>query len=344
MEFVQFMPLAILWPPPLAGFIVYSMAGTNIRGVLYNATGERFMERYYPDKKEFVQREAQARAIFKEVKEGRGSLHGGVYISLRHLPRNLISEFIQRTERGNLFENLKQYGVDIYEDGIEVYPACHYTCGGVDIDEKCRTTLKGLYAVGEVGSGAKDGADRLAGNAITFALLMGKIAGGEAAEEAKDGDLPDLDQGQLKELQELAIAPLKAKQGIQPYQIKQKVREIMSTYAFFGRTKEGLETGIQQIEEIKEKDCPLVYSSAKTKTLNAEWAETLEVRNMLDVAEMVHRAALLRTESRGLHERNDYPNEDPQWLKHILIKKINGKLALRTEQIVDFPYVTPPRR
>jgi succinate dehydrogenase/fumarate reductase flavoprotein subunit len=162
MEFIQFFPAACLWPSNLYRDnypyeLIYSL-----RGILYNKHGERFMERYYPVEKDFVPREAMSKAIAKEVREGRGSAHGGAYLSFRHLPRNLLDTYLKETWDVPFFQSLREAGVDLREDAIEMGPAAHYVQGGCWIDEKCRTNLPGLYAAGEVGSGGKDGADRLA--------------------------------------------------------------------------------------------------------------------------------------------------------------------------------------
>lgn len=343
MEFVQFMPLAILWPPVLRGFVLYSFTEV-IRGHLYNIHGERFMERYYPDRKEFVLREAQSRAIFREVKEGRGTPHGGVYLTVNHLPRNLVDEYVRRSERGQVWDKLREYGIDLYRDGIEIYPACHYTAGGLWIDEKCRTSLEGLCAIGEAGSGGKDGADRMAGHGIIYALTMGIVAGREAARSSARESAPEVDERQVQRLAKCALEPLKRQSGVKPYEIKAEVRRVMANYGFYARTEEGLKKGIDDLEALSKDGLPRICSSVKDGVMNAEWVEALEARNMAGVAQTVLRSALLRTESRGLHERDDYPHTDPAWLKHILIKEKDGELRLRTEPVTDFPIIKPPER
>ncbi|MBI4321598.1 MAG: FAD-binding protein [Chloroflexi bacterium] len=341
MEFVQFMPLAIVWPPSLQGCVLYSFADI-IRGQLYNLRGERFMERYYPDKKEFVLREAQSRAIFREIREGRGSSHGGVYLAINALPRNIIDSFIKRTERGRLWEKLREHGVDVYHDGIEIAPACHYTCGGLWIDERCRTSLEGLYAIGEVGSGGKDGADRMSGHGIIYGLTMGIIAAKDAAGTVAEVAQPDVDRQQVRRLVQDASEPLLRRSGTRQHEIKAEVRSVCSTYGFYGRTETGLLEGLKRIEAVRKDAIPRVYSTRKGRVLNGEWIGALEARNMADVAEMVLTSALMRKESRGLHERDDYPQTDPAWLQHILLNRKDGLLDLRVEPVVEFPVVEPP--
>ncbi|MBI2955472.1 MAG: FAD-binding protein [Chloroflexi bacterium] len=341
MEFVQFMPLAMVWPPVFKGFVLYSMAD-NIRGHMYNSKGERFMERYYPDQKEFVLREAQSRAIFREVKEGRGSPHGGVWLTINVMPRNLIDLFIKRTERGRIWDKLREeYGIDVHYDGMEVYPACHYTCGGLWIDEKCRTQLEGLYAVGESASGGKDGADRMSGHGLIYAMTMGIVAGRDAAASVANEALPEVDPKQVKRLAEIASEPLVMNGGVKPYEIKAEIRNILSTSAFYGRTEDGLKAGLSRLDVVRKDALPEVYSSAKGRILNGEWVGALEARNMADVARMVLESALLRRESRGLHERDDYPQTDPAWLKHIIMSQTDGDLKIRAEPLEEFPYLQP---
>ena len=338
MEFVQFMPLTALWPLSVRGDITaYSML-VELRPIFYNKLGERFMERYFPEMKDFAPREAQGRAIAKEVREGRGSPHGGAYLTLRHLPKNLLDEYLSAQEYVPLIVKLRDAGFDIYRDGLEVGPAAHYVHGGCWVNERCETNLPGLYAIGEVGSGGKDGADRLAGNSLPFCFAMGIIGGQEAAERAKNMESPKINETQAEELIRRSSAYMERSEGISPFQLKGKVRKIMSQSAVFARSKEGLEKGIAEIEKMKAEDMPRLYCAAKNKRFNIESVEVLEAHNMVGVAEGVLRSALMRTESRGLHERADFPDEDPAWLKHVMIEKKGDTMSLSTEPVV-FPFV-----
>ena len=340
MEFIQFIPAATLWPANLRGDVYPYMLWINLHPIFYNSLGERFLERYYPDVKDWATREAVARAIVKEVRAGRGSPHGGAYMSFSHLPRNLVDNFLERAGGVHFFRKLKEVGVDIRYDAIEVAPGAHYVQGGCWINKKCETSYKGLYAVGEVGSGGKDGADRLAGNSITFCLAMGYIAGREAAERAKEVSLSEVDKRDVEKFSQKIYAPLKRKNGKRPVEIKKAIREIMSTYAFLERDEEGLQFALKKLGEIREKDLPRLATLAKNKIFNVEWVDALEAINMVEVAEMVCNAALMRTESRGLHQRTDYPNSDPAWLRHIIIEKIGEEVKFSTEP-VDLSIITP---
>ncbi len=340
MEFNQFMPVATLWPPNLYGDITPFALLIELYGIFYNSRGERFMERYYPKEKDWVTREAAGRAIMREAREGRGSPHGGAYLSFKHLPRNFLDRFLEKAGKAPFFEKLREAGVDLHQDAIEVGPTAHYVQGGLWIDEDCRSTVDGLYAVGEVASGGMDGADRLAGNALPFCMVMGKLGGRAAAERAKSTGLSDPDEAQVERLKKEILSPLERKEGVRGQTVKEKIRGIMSSHAIFARNKEGLEEGLKELENIEEKDLSQLFTPAKQKRFNLDWIESLEARNMLVVAQMVLKAALQRTESRGLHERSDYPDQDPQWLKHILIQKVEERTVLSTEP-VSFPYLKP---
>ena len=340
MEFVQFIPALTLWPPNLFGDPYPYLLWAGLHPVFYNSLGERFLERYYPDEKDWATREAVARAIVKEVKAGRGSPHGGAYMSFRHLPRNLIDDFLEKASGVEYLVKLKDAGIDIRYDGIEIAPGAHYVQGGCWINEKCETSLAGLYAVGEAGSGGKDGADRLAGNSITFCMAMGSIAGMEAAKRAKSSPLLRIMENDADRLVRKMLVPMERKDGMRPTDFKRALRKIMSQHAFVERDGEGLGGGLRKLKEMRERDLPGMATAAKNEMFNTEWVDALEAVNLMDVAEMVCRSALIREESRGLHQRVDYPDADPGWLRHVLIEKADNGMALSTTP-VEFPIMKP---
>lgn len=340
MEFIQFIPTATLWPPTLRGDPYPYLLWVSLHPIFYNSFGERFLERYYPDVKDWATREAVTRAIVKEVGAGRGSPHGGAYMSFRHLPRNLIDHFLEKAQGVHYLEKLKETGLDLREDAIEVAPGTHYVQGGCWINEKCETNQEGLYAAGEIGSGGKDGADRLAGNSITFCLAMGSIAGLEASKRVKEVPLMEIDRGQVDSHSTKILSLLDRTGGKRPVDIKKAVRKIMSTYVFLERNEGGLRLALKRLSEIRERDLPFLATVAKSTTFNLEWVDGLEVINMVDVAELVCETALMRTESRGLHQRTDYPKTNPDWLRHITIEKMGGEMKLSTEP-VDLSLINP---
>ncbi|MDY7035862.1 MAG: FAD-binding protein [Thermodesulfobacteriota bacterium] len=338
MEFVQFIPTVTLWPQIVRGDLFpYSLLNA-VYGMFFNKMGERFMERYYPKEKDWATREAASRAIAQEVREGRGSPHGGAYLSFKHIPKNLMDTFLETNKESSFMKNLERTGFNIREDALEVGPGAHYVQGGCWIDEKCRTNLGRLYAIGELGSGGKDGADRLAGNSLPFCMVMGYVAGKEAAKNESSGDLPEIDKTQVDRLTKKVHEYFDRTDGVRPKEIKVKVRGILGEYAIFQRNAEGLKDGIKQIEDIKTEMLPKLSCAAKTKTFNLEWMEALEAENIVDVAEMILRSALMREESRGLHERSDFPEKDEKWLKHLIIKKVDEKMSFSAEPIT-FPHV-----
>jgi succinate dehydrogenase/fumarate reductase flavoprotein subunit len=340
MEFIQFFPAAALWPANVYRDAYPYGLIYELYGVFYNRLGERFMERYYPIEKDFATRNAQSRAIAREVREGRGSRHGGAYLSFRHLPRNLLNSYLEECWDIPFFKSLREAGVDLREDAIEIGPAAHYVQGGCWVNERCETTLTGLYAAGELGSGGKDGADRLAGNALPFCMAMGYVAGKESANHANAIDMPKISDDQVESICTEASSPLMRTDGVRPLEMKKNIRRLMSRYMMFERRGDELQTAINELEGMRKDVLPRLLSSVKITRFNIEWTDALEARNMLDVAEMSMRCALMRTETRGLHERADYPEEDPRWLKQSIVAKEENGMRLATEP-VTFPYVKP---
>jgi succinate dehydrogenase/fumarate reductase flavoprotein subunit len=339
MEFMQFLPNAALWPRSVRGDAFPYSFTVMFRAHFYNRIGERFLERYYPVEKDFATREAVSRAIFREVREGRGSPHGGAYLSLRHLPRNLIDEILEPMKQNPFLVRLREEGIDLRWDAIEVGPGAHYYQGGCRINKKCETSLEGLYAIGEA-SGGRDGADRLPGNSLPFCMAMGYIAGKEAAARAESIGMPRIDENQVKELCAQTVAPIERSDGIRGREVKSSIRNIMSSYLIYERKEDELKVALKEVEKIRDEMLPQLWSKAKGRRFNVDWLGALEARNMVDVSEMLTRSALMRKESRGLHERADYPNEDPAWLKHIIVENVKGRMTLSTKP-VTFPYLKP---
>ena len=265
MEFMQFFPAAALWPRIVRrDHFPYTLLW-RLRGIFYNSIGERFMERYYPVEKDFATREAMSRAIYREVKEGRGSAHGGAYVSFRHLPRNLLNAYLEEMKDNPFLKALQEAGVDIREDGIEIGPAAHYAQGGCWVNERCETTLKGLWAIGEVGAGGKDGADRLAGNALPFCMAMGYIAGKEVVREAANNAVPKLDMKQIDRFCREARKPLVRESGITAFAVKKNIQRLMTGCMIFDRNKKELEKGLSELNRMRSEDYENLYVSNKSK-------------------------------------------------------------------------------
>lgn len=341
MEFQQFMPAAGLWPPSIQGSLTpYGML-VSLYGYYLNDQGERFMERYYPKTKDWATRQETARAIANEVRLGLGSPHGGAFLSFKHQPRNILNRYLDVNEEDPVVRKLKASEIDLHYDAFEVAPHAHYSQGGCWVTPKCETSLERLYAIGEVASG-QDGADRLAANALAFCFSMGIVGGKEAAMKAKSSDFLEIEEDHVADLQKEAFAPLERSGGVQPKDIKDKIFELLRVHGSFYRTQEGLEQAIQEIADIRQNHLAGLSTASKDKNYNIEWVEALETRNSIDIAEMLFRSAEMRKESRGAHERADYPDEDPNWLKNIFIHKRGNQLKLSAAP-VKFSYMEPPK-
>ena len=329
MEFQQFFPMCCYTPP-----FEMSTLTANLRYGLharfYNSLGESFMERYLPSDKEWGLRDQTARAIYLENMYGRGSPHGGAYLAVNHLPENLINDWIKREKPGYL-PKLEKMGIDIRKHALECGPASHYSMGGVRVNENCQTTLGRLYAAGEAASGM-DGAERIDGGpSITWCLTMGYIAGKEAAKGAKDLNWLDINMEQVKAEQEMINSLWERKEGIKGFEIKYKIKDIMWRKCALVRDKQGLEEGLRLIQKIKTDDLPGLCIPGSSRILNKGLSEALEAKNMVEVSEMILRAALMREESRKSHYRTDFPKSDNRkWLRNIVIKKEKGDMTFTT--------------
>ncbi len=341
MEFVQFHPTGMVWPPGVRGILVTEgVRGEG--GILRNNKGERFMYKYLPEanRKDFAEtdeeaktwvdaalagqqtearrppelstRDNVARAIYNEVKEGRGSPHGGVFLDIsyqdpEHVKKKLPSMYHQ-------FKDLAD--VDITAGPMEVGPTMHYIMGGVRVDaETAATRVPGLFAAGEC-SGGMHGANRLGGNSLSDLIVFGKRAGAGAAEYAKKIESqPTISDDQVREAQEEMEAPFKRPDGKNPYDIAKQLNQIMSTHVGIYREEKELEAGIAKLEELKQQ---VKQTGIKgTRSYNPGWHLCRDLRNMFICSEAIARSALSRKESRGAHSRLDYPDIDEEVWGHV---------------------------
>lgn len=334
MEFADFYSYTAIWPPITVGEIWPTTFRYDLHAILYNAAGEDFMQRYTGPRK------IPPLAIQREVQEGRGSPRGGVYLSVKHLPSNLVKDFLAPIGRTKWLDRLEAIGFDICSDAIEVAPAGLCSFGGCNINLKCETNLPGLFAAGEVAA-RREGAYTNAGNSMPLCMALGHIAGRETGKKLSDIKPLDIDKEQLARIQKTIFSPMEREEGIRPVAIRQEVQRILGEYAaLVGRSQERLEKGLIEIERVKNEDLPRMAVSAKNMRYNLEWVEAITVRNMIDITELVLKAALTRAESRGLHFREDYPEENPEWLKRIIMVKKNSKTEIKTEP-VTFPHLKP---
>ncbi|MDY7036756.1 MAG: FAD-binding protein [Thermodesulfobacteriota bacterium] len=334
MEFVNFYANTCIWPPIFRGEIWPTVIRHFLSGIYLNKYGVSFWEDY---KRKGI---TGPQAIMQEIREGRGTAHGGIYLSCIHLPENLLEDFYAAAGKVKWLQKLKKVGFDLSRKAVEVCPTSLSTLGGCKVDTRCKTNVPGLYAAGEIASGT-DGAHTINGNQMSFSLTMGSLAGREAAREAKKMRMePSTDDGQVMYLKDLAYAPIRNKGDVRPFELKKRIREVMWEYAnIVGRTEEGLQTAIDLIGQIRE-EVPKLSSHARNRRFNLEWMECLEIDNMLTVCEMTIRSALTREESRGLHFREDFPQMVPDWLRNVIVRKQGDVMSIGTAP-VSFSVIRP---
>jgi succinate dehydrogenase / fumarate reductase, flavoprotein subunit len=313
MEFVQFHPTGMVWPPGVVGLLV-TEAVRGEGGILRNATGERFMERYDPKRLELSTRDVVSRAIFTEVKERRGTPHGGVFLDVSHL-----GEATVRTKLPSMYDQfIELAGVDITREAMEVGPTCHYVMGGIRVEaETGQSTVAGLFAAGEC-SGGMNGANRLGGNSLSDLLVFGKRTGESAAAHAARVQAPGLDEAQLTEARAEMAGYLTGPGGEDPYQLHEELKTVMQEDAGIYRDEAGLSAALARIADLRER-ADSARAPSGTAAYNPGWNLCRDLRNMLIVSEAVTRAALLRHESRGAHSRLDFPNYDDFWGEHNIV-------------------------
>lgn len=342
MEFQQFFPFSCRWPVALKRNTFPGEFRYTLRGRFYNALGEPFMERYLPMAKEWGLRDPTSRAIFIENMEGRGSPHGGVYLDVSFLPENLIDTWLNTT-KPPWINRVKRFGLDIRKQAAEIGPGCHYSMGGVRVNENCETTLSRLYACGEVASGM-DGAERIDGGpALAWCVAMGYITGQETARKAKELDWLNIDPDQVERERARVNALWERKKGVRDSEIKNKIKEMMYQHCSLVRNKIGMEGALKAIEKIKSEDLPRVCVPGPSRIFNRGWTDALEVFSLTDCAEMVLRSALMREETRRSHYRTDFPKrDDANWIKNIVIRREDSKMVFTTVPVA-LPKIKPTK-
>jgi len=331
MEFVQFHPTGMVWPPGVQGLLV-TEAVRGEGGILRNKNGERFMERYDPKRLELSTRDVVARSIYTEVREGRGTEHGGAYLDISHKP----AEYVKR-KLPSMYHQFKELAdVDITKGPMEVGPTCHYMMGGIRVEaETAQTTVPGLFAAGEAAAGLH-GANRLGGNSLSDLLVFGRRAGLAAAKHAKEVSAPNPDPTEIEQAEQEALAPFQRQTGESPYAIHRDLQEIMQSLVGIFRNREDVQRALGELEKFKQRLA--VASVEGTRMFNPGWHLALEMKAMLTVAEAVARSALVREESRGAHSRIDFPNLDPAWgAKNNIIWKNGDAMALRQNPTAELP-------
>lgn len=323
LEFVQFTPTTMAYPPNLAGQSIGGILLGQPQARLYNSAGKRFMADYDPDRMECATRDVVARAIYREILHGRGTIHGGVYLDVTGVPAEVLNS------TGNVLAFLRKMGIDLSTQQIEIAPAAHFFMGGVAVDPGCYTGTGGLFAAGEVTAGVH-GANRLSGNGLTEAVVFGYVAGESAvrylnaAQTTLPGDSVYHDY----------IAPLrefKTRGGageLRQRELHLKLQTIAVRSLGVERNQAGLEEGLREIKSLED-SLSVVYAGG-----HREQIKIFELKNMVLVTRALITAALNRTESRGAHYRTDYPGRDDQgWLKNVCLRMCDNSLVSWLETI-----------
>jgi len=316
MEQVQFHPTGMLYPESRRGVLI-TEAVRGEGGRLFNSKGERFMKKYDP-RGELATRDVVARAIYQEIIEGRGTKRGGVYLDVTHLPREVIEEKLE-----TMLQQFLDIGIDIREEPMEVAPTAHHFMGGARINEHGETTVKNLFAAGEVAGGVH-GANRLGGNALADTQVFGRRAGEAAAKNAllkKDEKYEDVIMEQATAEQD-RIQSLFKDGEYYPFEIRKELQEVMWKNVAIIRNKEGLKTAIARIKELKEMLARVKVPSVDV--YNKDLQDALEAEKLLEVALLTAESALIREESRGAHFREDYPETRDEWKKSIVLNRDKG--------------------
>lgn len=338
MEFPMFLPACLYWPESMKGADVSYISSSALGGWWYNAFGERFIAKWDPVRMEMgTTRDVASIAQAMEILEGRGTPHGGIWVSYKHLPDELIEAgfnrvpFLRNFVYGSF--NLIEFNMDPRKVAYEAGPAAHYWNGGIMINGKGETKMPGLFAGGEVQGGTM-GANRLSGNAVTECVVFGALAGISAAQYAKTVPSPEIDNHQVDKYYEWVYRPLTRNDGPDTIQTRKKIQEMAFKYAGPLREESGLTACLQEIEKMKKDVIPNVFSKAKGRIYNREWFEALEIESMVRILEIVVRASLMRKESRGAMYRTDYPETDnKEWLKNIIASDKDGQVSLEARPV-----------
>ena len=359
MEFVQFHPTGMVWPPSVRGILVTEgVRGEG--GVLRNSLGKRFMfddipDNYKPqtadteeegwryvtgDKSarrppELLTRDHVARCINREVKEGRGSPHGGVFLDIAWIKEKIkdAPEHIKR-KLPSMYHQFKQLAdLDITTTPMEIGPTTHYVMGGVRVDGDTQmSNVPGLFAAGECAAGLH-GANRLGGNSLSDLVVFGKLAGEYAAKFAKEHSAVKANPQQVDEIAALALAPFERSGGPAPYEVQHKLQDMMQELVGIVRVESEMERAVQGLRELQTMADKVTVEG--NREYNPGWHTALDLRNLLTVSEAVAISAIARKESRGAHFRDDYPekSEEASKFNHVIKREADGSMSLRREPL-----------
>ncbi|MCI0480463.1 MAG: succinate dehydrogenase flavoprotein subunit [Candidatus Dadabacteria bacterium] len=334
MEFVQFHPTGMVWPPSVKGLLV-TEAVRGEGGLLTNRNGERFMEKYDPERMELSTRDVVARSIYIEVEEGRGTPHGGAYLDISHRG----AEYVKKKLPSMYHQFMEFAEIDITKEPMEVFPTTHYMMGGVRVDaDTTGSTVPGLFAAGEV-AGGMHGANRLGGNSLSDLLVFGRRAGLGAAQyanELRDNTLK-IDDIDLEKAAQEMLRPFENAEGENPYTVHQALQEAMSSFVGVFRTKEKLAEGLEELQVLKDRASQLRIEGSRM--FNPGWHLCKDLKSMLIVSEAIAKSAHQREESRGAHSRVDFPKYDNEKWGSVnsVISKDNGTMKIGTSPLPQMP-------
>jgi succinate dehydrogenase / fumarate reductase flavoprotein subunit len=332
MEFVQFHPTGMVWPPGVQGILV-TEAVRGEGGMLRNKDGERFMERYDPEKLDLSTRDVVARAIYTEVREGRGTEHGGAYLDISHKP----AEYVKKKLPSMYHQFRELADVDITKEPMEVGPTCHYMMGGIRVEaETAQATVPGLFAAGEAAAGLH-GANRLGGNSLSDLLVFGRRAGLAAAEHAGRAVSVNIATQQIEEASQEMLEPFARSEGESPYRIHEALQDAMQSYVGIFRNEEDLRKGLSELQVLKERASRLRVEGSRL--FNPGWHLARDLKSMLTVSEAVALSALERKESRGAHSRIDYPDYDETWgIQNNITLRDGDRMEVKQRSTVEMPF------
>jgi succinate dehydrogenase / fumarate reductase flavoprotein subunit len=363
MEFIQFHPTGMVWPPSVMGILVTEgVRGEG--GILTNKEGRRFMFDEIPENyraqtadneeegwrycqgdknarrpPELLTRDHIARCIVREIKEGRGSPHGGVFLDIAWIKSKIpnAAEHIKK-KLPSMYHQFKQLAdIDITEQPMEVGPTTHYIMGGVRVDPDTQMSrVPGLFAAGECAAGI-NGANRLGGNSLSDLLVFGKRAGEFAAKFAKANSLGKIDTGQIEIVARGAVEPFGRRDGENPYQIQKDLQEMMQDHVGIVRTQSEMQSALTRLQQLKARAHQV--GAIGHREFNPGWHTALDLKNLLTVSEATTWAALERRESRGAQFREDYPRKDERFAKvnTIISKGNDGSMQIRFEPLTEMP-------
>ena len=363
MEFVQFHPTGMVWPPSVMGILVTEGVRAE-GGILLNKDGKRFMFESIPENyqahtadneeegwrycqghkdarrpPELLTRDHVSRCIVREIKEGRGSPHGGVYLDISWIKQKMpnAAEHIKR-KLPSMYHQFKQLAdIDITKEPMEVGPTTHYIMGGVRVDPDTQMTrLTGLFAAGECAAGI-NGANRLGGNSLSDLLVFGKHAGEFAAKFARENSQGDISKDQADVIARQALEPFDRNDGENPYEIQKDLQELMQDNVGIVRTETEMQDALKQLRQLNERANRAGVIGHRE--YNPGWQTALDLTNLLIVSEAIALTALEREESRGAQFREDYPDKDERFAKvnTIASKAADGSMQIRLEPLPEMP-------